>query len=281
MKILIYGGEGFIGKNVIKYLSNKENIIIKSKFRVENFANIENEIINNNPDRLICCIGRVKGKLIKNQTYLQNIDTLYENINDNLYCPFILAFLSNKYNIHLTYFGTSAFYNNENIDKKFNEKDIHNFHNSNYSIVKSFTDNIMDIFSNNVLNLRISHPITDVNDPNNLIIKLLNYKKITNNEISMTSIPHLFIYLNEMLLNNITGTFNFVNPGFIGNKNILEIYQKEKNTNLEYLIISNDPNQNKIRSCNKLDTTKIEKLYPNLKNINYCVTDCIKKIINS
>ena len=42
----------------------------------------------------------------------------------------------------------------------FNESSLPNFFGSSYSIVKGFTDQLMHLFENNVLNLRIRMPIT-------------------------------------------------------------------------------------------------------------------------
>jgi dTDP-4-dehydrorhamnose reductase len=65
MKILIYGSNGFIGKKLINYIKNNHNyIIIEGKSRCENIKDVEEEINEYNPDRIISCIGRSSGKNI-------------------------------------------------------------------------------------------------------------------------------------------------------------------------------------------------------------------------
>jgi dTDP-4-dehydrorhamnose reductase len=277
MKILFFGYKGWIGSQILELLNSNDNEIITTDIRVDNSKEIEDLIISTNPDRIICVIGRTYGDNINSIDYLEQKGKLKININDNLYSPFILAFLSNKYNIHLTYMGTGCIFNG--YDKEYNENDEPDFFGSSYSIVKGFTDKIMHLYDN-VLNVRIRMPISSDLDCNrNFINKIINYKKICNMRNSMTVLPDLLPLLIDMIIKKETGTINLVNPGSITHNEILEIYKENINPEHEWENMTIEE-QNKLllseRSNNILDTTKLQLLYPNVKDIKSSILNIIR-----
>ena len=278
MKILIFGYKGWIGSQILELLKSNNNEIITTDIRADNSKEIEDLIISTNPDRIISVIGRTYGDNINSIDYLEQKGKLKININDNLYSPFILAFLSNKYNIHLTYMGTGCIFNG--YDKEYNENDEPDFFGSSYSIVKGFTDKIMHLYDN-VLNVRIRMPISnDLFSNRNFINKIVNYKKICNMNNSMTVLPDLLPLLIDMIIKKETGTINLVNPGAITHNEILEIYKENINPEHEWENMTIEE-QNKLllseRSNNILDTTKLQLLYPNVKDIKSSICDICKK----
>src|SRR5437870_12952197 len=58
MKWLIFGGKGWIGQYVSEYLDKLNEEIIHSKNRVDDEVNVEKEIIEVKPDRIIYLIGK-------------------------------------------------------------------------------------------------------------------------------------------------------------------------------------------------------------------------------
>jgi nucleoside-diphosphate-sugar epimerase len=286
MNILLYGHKGWIGGYVKQYLDKCNILYYESKFRVDDEKNISNEILTINPTHLLCLIGRTHGviddKVYTTIDYLEQPDKLHENIKDNLYSPLTLAILAHKHNKHLTYLGTGCIFNyddNHVLDNNgFNENDIPNFFGSSYSIVKGFTDRLMHLFDNNVLNLRIRMPITVDLSSRNFITKILNYKKICSIPNSMSVLPDLIPIMIEMMTNNELGTFNFTNPGLISHNEILELYKEYKDNNYTWENFTIEE-QNLIldskRSNNYLDTTKLENKY----NITH-IKDSIKNIIS-
>ena len=94
-----------------------------------------------------------------------------------------------------------------------------------YSIVKGFTDQIINLFPN-VLNLRIRMPITDIPNPRNFITKIATYEKICSIPNSMTVLPELLPMVLELAKKNHTGTLNLTNPGLISHNEILEMYKE-------------------------------------------------------
>lgn len=291
MKLLIYGVNGWIGNQFFKYLlANADIVIFKGNKRVNDFEGIREEIHNIKPDNIISFIGRTHGKIddkiYSTIDYLEQEGKLYENIRDNLYSPISLALLCKELNIHLTYLGTGCIfdYRNEKEYGKeingFREKDKPNFFGSSYSVVKGFTDMLMHQLESNILNLRIRMPITAENNPRNFITKIVNYDKICSIPNSMTVLPDFFPIILDLIKNNKTGTINLTNPGLISHNEILDLYREIVDVNFKYENFSVEE-QNVIlaskRSNNYLDTTKLQSLYPEIKNIKDSIIDILKK----
>ena len=292
MKVLVFGSKGWIGSMFINILKDA-NINYKcAQSRVDNIDDIKIELFDYNPTHVISFIGRTHG--ITNGVsystidYLEQEGKLVENINDNLFAPFVLAQLSNIYNYHYTYLGTGCIFkykNNSNDidDDGFDEESLPNFFGSSYSVVKGFTDRMMHLY-NNVLNLRIRMPITDSYNPRNFITKITNYKKICSIPNSMTVLTELLPYVLDMMKNNITGTINLTNPGLISHNEILEMYKEIVDNNFKWenftqeeqrLILKAD------RSNNYLDTRKLTDMYPNIMNIKESIRKCLYTYNNS
>ena len=285
MKILIYGGNGWIGNQFIS-LFNKLNIkYINGNSRVDNEIELINEIEKEQPTHILCLIGRTHGKIGDKEyttiDYLEQKGKLVENIRDNLYSPLILAIISERKKIHLTYLGTGCIfeYDNEHLNG-FNEESKPNFFGSSYSVVKGYTDRLMHLYENNVLNLRIRMPINEENNKRNFITKITNYKKICSISNSMTVLPELIPIAIDMMKNKLTGTINLTNPGTISHNEILELYKNIVDPAFKWENFTIEE-QNEIlsagRSNNYLDTTKLEKLYPEVKNIKESVKEILYK----
>jgi dTDP-4-dehydrorhamnose reductase len=283
MKLLLFGYKGWIGTQIFELLKSiSENEIITSDIRVDNYDEIDKLIFEYKPDRIISVIGRTYGDNINSIDYLEKKGNLKININDNLYSPLNLALISQKYNIHLTYMGTGCIFNG--YDKEYLENDEPDFFGSSYSIVKGFTDKIMKNFDN-VLNVRIRMPITnDINCNRNFINKIINYKKICSMNNSMTVLPDLLPVLIDMIIKKEIGTINLVNPGYISHNEILELYKEIKNPDFSWDNMTIEE-QNQLllseRSNNILNTEKLQKLYPDMKDIKTSIKDLFLNINSS
>jgi dTDP-4-dehydrorhamnose reductase len=277
MKLLLFGYKGWIGKQIFELLKSiSDNEVITTDIRVDNYNELDKFIFENKPDRIISVIGRTYGDNINSIDYLEKKGNLKININDNLYSPLNLALISQKYNIHLTYMGTGCIFNG--YDKEYLENDEPDFFGSSYSIVKGFTDRIMKNFDN-VLNVRIRMPITnDINSNRNFINKIINYKKICSMNNSMTVLPDLLPLLIDMIIKKEIGTINLVNPGYISHNEILELYKEIKNPDFSWDNMTIEE-QNQLllsqRSNNILNTEKLQKLYPNVKDIKTSIKDLL------
>lgn len=282
MKIFLIGHNGWIGKQYIELFKQRNIDFSHSLHRAET-PEFKEDILNYHPTHVLCCMGRTHGTTNDGTTYttidyLENKETLRENVNDNLYVPLTIALFCKTHNIHFTYIGTGCIFEyDENHTQKigFTEEETPNFFGSNYSIVKGFTDMLMH--QTNALNLRIRMPITSTNNSRNFITKILNYKKICSIENSMSVLDELLPLSIEMMNNYEIGTFNFTNPGTISHNEILQMYKQIINPEFKWENFSKEEQSTVLlanRSNNMLDTTKLESKYK-VSHINDAVYKCI------
>lgn len=298
MKWLIYGHNGWIGKQVLSILYSQNETVITSNVRADNEADVLDELTNVHPDRVICLIGRTHGPISGNNSnsminstidYLEQKGKLTENLRDNLFAPVFLSIICSKLGIHVTYLGTGCIfeYDNEhkiNTDDGFTESSPPNFFGSSYSVAKGYTDRLMHLFDDTTLNVRIRMPITADNSGRNFITKITTYAKICSVPNSMTVLPELLPLMIDMAKNRQTGTINLTNPGVITHNEILEMYREIVNPEFTWENFSIDE-QDKIlaagRSNNLLDTSKLKLLYPQLNDIKTAVRNTLMAYKNA
>jgi len=297
MKILVYGSKGWIGGqfiNILENLKNTQNTIIPDLVYIEGNSRIDNEkqlleeITKVSPTHVVSFIGRTHGqidnKVYTTIDYLEQEGKLFENVRDNLFSPLLLADICKKNNIHYTYLGTGCIFKFDDdhpFGKELNgftEDEQPNFFGSSYSVVKGFTDRLMHLYEDNVLNLRIRMPITGEKNPRNFVTKIVNYEKVCSVPNSMTVLPELLPYVLDMMKNKITGTLNLTNPGLISHNEILQMYKEIVDKDFKWNNFSQEE-QRKIlaadRSNNFLNTTKLETLYPKIKHIRTSIRECL------
>jgi len=289
MKFLIYGSKGWIGQQVLKELDKNNFEYIEGKARAVNQTELLDEIKSINPTHIISLIGRTHGNVgEKGYTtidYLQDSSKISENVRDNLYSPLVLALICEKLSIHFTYFGTGCLFEYDeehpfgNEETGFTEEDVPNFFGSNYSTVKGYTDRLMHLFEN-TLNLRIRMCLTPENNWRNFITKLVTYEKICSIPNSMTVLPELIPLVIDMAIKKVTGTVNLTNPGLITHNEILEMYKEIVDPTFTWNNMSLEEQRKLLaagRSNNYLNVSRLQKLYPNVKNIKDAVRECLLK----
>ena len=288
MKVLIYGSNGWIGSQFINILKNNNIDYVTGFSRSDDEITLIKEIDDIKPTHIISFIGRTHGMIDHKKyttiDYLEQPGKLTENIRDNLFAPLLLANICTTRNIHYTYLGTGCIFkfdethSYEQEISGFTEQDKPNFFGSSYSIVKGFTDRLMHLYENSVLNLRIRMPIISEENSRNFITKIINYKKICSIKNSMTVLPELLPLVLDMMRNKTTGTLNLTNPGSISHNEILDMYKEIVDPEFTYVNFSIEE-QRKILACdrsnNYLDTSRLTQLYPQVKNIKDAVRSCI------
>jgi len=294
MKVLVYGSEGWIGKQVCKLLNESNIFYIEGKARAEDIELLEKEIKQVNPTHVMSFIGRTHGKIGDKEyttiDYLEQPGKIKENVRDNLYSPIVLAILSNKYVFHYTYLGTGCIFEYDDDQfhpfgqesNGFTEESTPNFFGSGYSIVKGYTDRLMHMFPN-VLNVRIRMPITSDLNPRNFITKITTYKKVCSIPNSMTVLDELLPIMIDMGKNKVTGTINLTNPGLISHNEILQMYKEIVNPDFTWENFTIEEQAEILaagRSNNYLDTTRLETLYPNVMSIKKSVKKCLEQMKN-
>ena len=288
MKILVYGSQGWIGTQFVNLLQEKQIDFICGTARADNENDLEKEIDKVSPSHVVSFIGRTHGTIgdTKYTTidYLEQKGKLIENVRDNLFSPLLLATLCQKRQIHYTYLGTGCIFQFDKDhpfgkeENGFNEDSLPNFFGSSYSVVKGFTDRLMHLYGENVLNLRIRMPITGEKNGRNFITKIVTYEKVCSVPNSMTVLPELLPYVVDMMQNRVTGTMNLTNPGLISHNEILELYRDIVDPLFTWKNFSIEEQSKVIaadRSNNYLDTTRLEQMYPQVSNIKDAVRRCL------
>jgi 3,5-epimerase/4-reductase len=288
MKFIVYGSKGWIGGQFVDLLKQKGILFFEGKSRVDNVEDLEQEITEIQPTHVISFIGRTHGKIgdkvYPTIDYLEEDGKLLENVRDNLYSPLILAHVCTMRNVHYTYLGTGCIFKFDDdhpFEKEvngFHEASLPNFYGSSYSVVKGFTDRLMSLYKDTVLNLRIRMPITGKKNPRNFITKIVNYEKVCSVANSMTVLPELLPFVIDMMQKGVTGNMNLTNPGLITHNEILQMYKEIVDPTFTWknfspaeqrAILSAD------RSNNFLDTCLLESLYPEIKHIRESVRECL------
>jgi dTDP-4-dehydrorhamnose reductase len=294
MKVLVYGANGWIGQQFVEIL--KQNVdtmdYVCGEARVDNDADVLEEIETVLPTHVVSFIGRTHGKIgdkiFTTIDYLEESGKLLENLRDNLYSPLLLANICSQKNIHYTYLGTGCIFKfdedhpfGEEING-FDENDLPNFFGSSYSAVKGITDRLLHSpqYSNTVLNLRIRMPINSQNNPRNFIRKITTYPRICSIPNSMTVLPELLPLVLNMMKNYTTGTMNLTNPGLISHNEILEMYREIVDPEFKWQNFTQEEQRAILaadRSNNFLNTHRLENLYPGVKNIKDSVREILEK----
>ena len=288
MKVLVYGSKGWIGQQFVNLLISKDIEFIQGNCRVNSIEDVKEELYKINPSHVVSFIGRTHGKIgdkvYTTIDYLEQEGKLLENVRDNLFSPIILADLCSKNKIHYTYLGTGCIFKfdeehpfGEEING-FTESSLPNFFGSSYSIVKGFTDQLMSLYKDSVLNLRIRMPITGEKNGRNFITKIVNYEKVCSVPNSMTVLPELLPFVIDMMENGVTGTVNLTNPGLISHNEILEMYKEIVDPSFTWKNFSQEEQRAILaadRSNNFLETIKLENLFPEIKHIKDSVRECL------
>jgi len=290
-KILIFGSNGWIGKQLLVILQKRSDIeiIYKSSIRVDDIEGVRNIIDKLHPTHVISTIGRTHGSIdnvtIPTIDYLEHDGKLTENIRDNLFGPMILAKLCSDKGIHLTYLGTGCIFEYDG-PEPFDEYAKPNFFGSSYSIVKGFTDQLMTLYKDTVLNVRIRMPITATANPRDFITKIVCYEKICSMPNSMSVLDELLPIMVDMAISKKVGTINLTNPGTISHEEILCMYKELIDTNKTWNLMSYEEQSLMLkskRSNNELNTSKLVKWYPDVSHIKTAVYNTLKRraLINS
>lgn len=292
--VLIFGGNGWIGSKVVDLLQSMNIKCITSLCRANDINAIKQELdLIGNVTHIMSFIGRTHGvyedQVIGTIDYLEKPGKLVDNMKDNLFSPIALAQLCKQRNIHFTYLGTGCIFEYDeqhlfgDTSTGFVESDLPNFVGSSYSIVKGYTDRMMQLlYSETALNARIRMPITDeLDSPRNFITKIIKYPKVCSIPNSMTVLDELLPVLINLALRGQVGTVNLTNPGIISHNEILSMYKEIVDPEFTWTNFTIEE-QNQIlaskRSNNCLDTTKLVSLYPNVLPIQESVRNAILRM---
>ncbi|NRB21175.1 NAD-dependent epimerase/dehydratase family protein [Candidatus Dependentiae bacterium] len=278
---LVFGGKtGWIGKKIVHILQNKGHEAVCAKSRLQNRADLEKKITQVKPDHIINAAG-VTGR--------PNVDWCESNkqhvIRANLVGALTLFDVAYVHNIHVINFGTGCIYE---YDAKhsmhsgigFTENEEPNFQGSFYSFTKTMLDKLVTCYPN-VLNLRLRMPISDDLHHRNFITKITKYARVVNIPNSMSVLHDLLPLVPIMAERQLTGNYNFVNPGVISHNQILDLYTQYIDPNFTYKNFTLEE-QDKIlkagRSNNELDVNKLLSEFPQITHIQKSIIGVFKRM---
>lgn len=131
---------------------------------------------------------------------------------------------------------------------------------------------VLKAYSNTLI-LRLRMPVSDDLNPRNFVTKISKYERVVdvpNSNTILTDCLPAGILLAE---NNVTGIYNFTNPGAISHNEVLALFKKYVRPDFTWKNFTLEEQSKVIkagRSNCMLDTTKIEK---KLKEYNYVLPE--------
>ncbi|KAM5572641.1 bifunctional dTDP-4-dehydrorhamnose 3,5-epimerase/dTDP-4-dehydrorhamnose reductase [Rosa sericea] len=270
LKFLIYGKTGWIGGLLGKICQAQSISFEYGSGRLENRASLEADIAAVKPSHVFNAAG-VTGRPNVDWCESHKVETIRTNVVGTL----TLADLCRDRGLVLVNYATGCIFEYDQAHPEgsgvgFKEEDTPNFIGSFYSKTKAMVEDLLKNYEN-VCTLRVRMPISsDLQNPRNFITKIARYEKVVNIPNSMTILDELLPISVEMAKRNLTGIWNFTNPGVVSHNEILEMYKQYidpsftwKNFNLE--------EQAKVivapRSNNELDASKLKKEFPELLSI--------------
>jgi UDP-glucose 4,6-dehydratase len=266
-KFLIYGRTGWLG-GLLGKLCEKQGIAYEyGSGRLENRSSLEADIAAVKPTHVFNAAG-VTGRPNVDWCESHKVETIRANVVGTL----TLADVCKLNGLVLINYATGCIFE---YDEKhplgsgigFKEEDTPNFAGSYYSKTKAMVEDLLKEFDN-VCTLRVRMPISsDLQNPRNFISKIVRYQKIVNIPNSMTILDELLPISIEMAKRNLTGIWNFTNPGVVSHNEIMEMYKEYMDPELKWVNFTLEEQAKVIvaaRSNNEMDASKLAKEFPEM-----------------
>ncbi len=273
---LIFGAKGWIGKKLVAIIQDRGDTVICAASRLEQREAIIQEIITADPDYIINSAGII-GR--PNVNWCE--DHKQETIRSNVLGLLNLVDIAYLHGIHVTNIATGCIYTYDTNHPMgsgiaFTEEEAPNFGGSFYSHTKILVEKLICEYPN-LLQLRVRLPIASDLSTNSFVGKIIQYKKLVNIPNSMSILEDLLPLVPQMIDRNLTGIYNFVNPGTLSHNEVIELYKQYINPLHTYENFSIEE-QNELlkvpRSHCHLSANKLLREFPDVPNLK----DSIHKI---
>lgn len=269
-KFLIYGRTGWIGGLLGKLCEGQKIDYVYGSGRLENRSSLEADIASINPTHVFNAAG-VTGRPNVDWCETHKVETIRTNVVGTL----TLADVCREKGLILINYATGCIFEYDadhplGSGIGFKEEDKPNFIGSFYSKTKAMVEDLLHNYEN-VCTLRVRMPISsDLANPRNFITKITRYEKVVNIPNSMTILDELLPISIEMAKRNLTGIWNFTNPGVVSHNEILEMYKEYIDPNFTWKNFNLEEQAKVIvapRSNNELDASKLKKEFPEMLSI--------------
>lgn len=273
MRLLVTGGNGFIGKRL-------KTIYPQAIFPTLDIGNPQEvaDVLNTErPDIVINAAGKT-GRPNVDWCETHKEETLHSNVTG----PLVLMEACQERNIYMVHMSSGCIFEGDNNGKGFSELDEPNFFGSFYSRTKAWSDMILADFP--VLLLRIRMPFDGSTDERNLIMKLKKYQKVLDQQNSITYMPDFFTAMKILIERKKTGVYHIINPGVISPAQIMHMYKEEVDPSHTFETIGLDQLGTVVktgRSNCVLNGSKLEKEGIAMRPVEEAVTDAMKALKNS
>lgn len=262
---LVFGKNGWIGGKMIELLKEQGKTYYLAESRTYDRNEVEKEFEKYKPTHVLNAAG-VTGR--PNVDWCE--DHKIETVRTNVIGCLNIADICNQRGVHHLLYATGCIfeYDDEHYigGPGFKEDDTPNFHKSYYSHTKAMVEDLLRIYPT-TCTLRVRMPISDDLSPRNFVTKIVKYDRVVNIPNSMTVLTELLPVSLKMAERNLTGIYNFCNPGAISHNEVLDLYKKYVDPNYTYTNFSVEE-QAKIlkagRSNNTLDHTKLTAALPDV-----------------
>ncbi|XP_051119659.1 bifunctional dTDP-4-dehydrorhamnose 3,5-epimerase/dTDP-4-dehydrorhamnose reductase [Andrographis paniculata] len=270
LKFLIYGRTGWIGGLLGKLCESQSIEYVYGSGRLENRVSLETDIAAVQPTHVFNAAG-ITGRPNVDWCESHKVETIRANVVGTL----TLADVCREKGLVLINYATGCIFEYDSGHPLgsgigFKEEDKPNFIGSFYSKTKAMVEDLLSNYEN-VCTLRVRMPISsDLSNPRNFITKISRYEKVVNIPNSMTILDELLPISIEMAKRNLTGVWNFTNPGVVSHNEILEMYREYINPEFTWKNFTLEEQAKVIvapRSNNELDTTKLKTEFPELLSI--------------
>ncbi len=269
---VVIGAAGFFGGKVVSILrtQGKKFACMPRSVRLQDRPGLARWLDRWQPKYVINCAGTA-GKPNIGWCETHQAETIDINVTGQLN----VAELCRQRGIHCTLFGTGCLYQYEpGSNKKYTEQDPPNFTGNFYGRMRAVLEGLVKSLPN-VLSLRIAFPIDGQMHPRSLAAKLVQYAKITCVPTSYTVMDSLFPLITQMAEKNVTGIFNFTNPGVTHNGRILKLYKDIVDPKHTWQEVK-DGVSAVPRAYSELDVTKLKKMFPSIESVEGAIASAFR-----
>lgn len=206
----VLGSRGFLGQECVKYLKIAKRSVYESVCRLED---AEQDIIKSGAKFVICAAG-ISGRPTIDWCDAHEEETKKTNYDDML----TLIEICRGLKVHLTIFGSGGVYSGKK--SVYTEDDPPDFDQKVYFKYRIMLEQKLEP---HVLYLRIMYPCTFDGNPKCFYQKIWSRRNNLHDvSVSITSTRDLFPLIPELVENNNTGIYNFVNRGTISLKDMVK-----------------------------------------------------------